>query len=478
MASTSAGDERSALAVSAFEVDSTPVAVLPMRLGRSALYDLIVPSRDKSAPTLVLNPQSATLTVNTTSDVADGDTSSIAALIANPGPDGKISLREAITAANNTAGADQISFNIPASDPGCHDVTFTQGGTTFTQHICTINPATQLPRITDPMTIDGSTQPGFSDHNLPQIELNGAGTVGVPNASFATGLLVTAGSSSIIALTINRFTSSGIILGGANGGNIVRNVNSGTDVTGNSAAGNLAGLTILSSNNTIGGTTAGNSISANNKGPVVSLFNVQTTNGATRNLIQGNGIGIGITNGGNNTDVVLNGVSGNTIGGTAGTTPGSGCNGACNSISFNVGTGVIIQNNSSKLSSSNVVQGNFIRLNGNQGVNITGGSFSNTIGGTTANARNVISGSKANGIRFDGNGTNNNLVQGNFIGVDADGIFFDRLSGQPSNNTIGGTQAGAGNVIAHHRGNGRGVHVLADGSTGKKSHARPTQKKT
>ena len=52
----------------------------------------------------------ATVTVNTTNDLIDGgDTSSITNLIATPGTDG-ISLREAIQAANNTSGADTITF--------------------------------------------------------------------------------------------------------------------------------------------------------------------------------------------------------------------------------------------------------------------------------------------------------------------------------------------------------------------------------
>ena len=41
----------------------------------------------------------SSLIVTTASDVIDGDTSSINALLANPGPDGFISLREAITGA-------------------------------------------------------------------------------------------------------------------------------------------------------------------------------------------------------------------------------------------------------------------------------------------------------------------------------------------------------------------------------------------
>lgn len=52
----------------------------------------------------------ANVTVSTTADVVDGNTTSIANLIASPGADGKISLREAILAANNTAGANAITL--------------------------------------------------------------------------------------------------------------------------------------------------------------------------------------------------------------------------------------------------------------------------------------------------------------------------------------------------------------------------------
>ena len=46
--------------------------------------------------------------VDTVNDVVDGTTSSISALLSNKGADGFISLREAIIATNNTAGADTI----------------------------------------------------------------------------------------------------------------------------------------------------------------------------------------------------------------------------------------------------------------------------------------------------------------------------------------------------------------------------------
>ncbi len=53
----------------------------------------------------------STVTVTGTADLIDGDTSSIAALIATPGNDGEITLREAVQAANNTVGEDVIEFD-------------------------------------------------------------------------------------------------------------------------------------------------------------------------------------------------------------------------------------------------------------------------------------------------------------------------------------------------------------------------------
>ena len=53
----------------------------------------------------------AVVQVNTNADVVDGDTTSITTLQAAPGVDGKISLREALNATNNTPGADEVTFD-------------------------------------------------------------------------------------------------------------------------------------------------------------------------------------------------------------------------------------------------------------------------------------------------------------------------------------------------------------------------------
>jgi hypothetical protein len=53
----------------------------------------------------------ASVTVTTLTDVSDGDTTSVANLKASPGPDGAISLREAITAINTSTDLNnQITF--------------------------------------------------------------------------------------------------------------------------------------------------------------------------------------------------------------------------------------------------------------------------------------------------------------------------------------------------------------------------------
>ncbi len=86
-------------------------------------------------------PAANVLTVSTTADTIDGTTTSVAALLANRGADGKISLREAITAANNTAGVTTIRFNV--------------GGK--------ITLGSALPNIIKPIVIDGSSVPGYLD---------------------------------------------------------------------------------------------------------------------------------------------------------------------------------------------------------------------------------------------------------------------------------------------------------------------------
>ncbi len=102
------------------------------------------------------------------------------------------------------------------------------------------------------------------------------------------------------------------------------------------------------------------------------------------------------------------------------------------------------------------------------GINVLGNN--NTIGGTTAVSRNVIGGNQAAGIRLTGAGAFSNSVIGNYIGTDrtgiaatansTHGIFIDAGA---NTNTIGGSTSSHTNVIS---GNSQcGIWIVADSNT-------------
>lgn len=240
----------------------------------------------------------------------------------------------------------------------------------------------------------------------------------------------------------------------------------GTNAAGTVAIGNsLGGLLVIDAPfNTIGGTTgtAGNLISGNNS---IGLWLTRSGH----NVIQGNLIGTDKTG----TLALPNGAdAGLSVAASADNIIGGTVTGARNLISGNNGYGVLI---SGLTSTGNQLQGNYIGSdvtgtsalgNGNNGVTVGDSAANNTIGGTTAGAGNVISGNKVEGILFT-QGAGNNLVQGNFIGTNAAGSSAIgnvqngvKILGSP-NITIGGLAAGARNVIS---GNGsNGVLVNSDG---------------
>ena len=133
----------------------------------------------------------------------------------------------------------------------------------------------------------------------------------------------------------------------------------------------------------------------------------------------------------------------NTIGGTAA--------GAGNLVSGNGASGMDI------FGTDNQVQGNYVgtdvtgtaAIGNGEGIFITGSN--NRIGGTAAGAGNVISGN-SNGVDIE-RPRGGTLVQGNRIGTDATGTAAAgerrrRARGSVPDTTVGGTAAGAGNVIS------------------------------
>ncbi len=175
--------------------------------------------------------------------------------------------------------------------------------------------------------------------------------------------------------------------------------------------------------------------------------------GARNNVVQGNRIGRNPTSAqsqGNGIGVeVGGGAFDNTVGGTTAA--------ARNVISGNVKEGVLLTDSGT---TGNVVEGNYVGTDATgthpvangTGVEIAGGASDNTVGGTNAGARNVISGNSVEGLSIAGSATTGNLVEGNYVGTDASGSVplanFDGIALSGTGNTIGGTASGAGNVFS------------------------------
>jgi hypothetical protein len=230
------------------------------------------------------------LTVDTTADVADGNTSSIQNLLENDGPDGRISLREAIAAVNNTAGQYAIDFAIPGSG------------------VETIAVASALPAITSSMTIDGTSQADYAGTPLIAIDGTFAGN-GV------NGFTLNAGNSTLRGLAIDNFSGSGIAVNSVNGVTLAGNFIGLTPA--GARAGNGTGITLAQSNNcTIGGTTAADrNVISGNIGDGVFIFR------GSGNIVQGNSIGVDAVGtaplGNNNDGVEIASSSNNQIGANA-----------------------------------------------------------------------------------------------------------------------------------------------------------------
>lgn len=306
-------------------------------------------------------------------------------------------LRQAITDANASVGVtDTIEFAIGTGQQS-------------------IAPTAVLPTISDPLIIDGTTQPGgatcgtnFTNRNL-LVEINGTNIGDQTLLTFDTG----SDGSTIKGLVINRagLTNPGLLMQNSND-HIVQCNNIGTNFAGttglNSQKAGVVANTV--SNLLVGGTGAGegNIISGNAGNPGGG----DGYRGTTTNLVfQGNYVGVG-------------------------------ANGEC------IGNG------------------------DGQGVGVTGSN--NTVGGNTSAARNVISchsgpsGSAVDLVGGFGTPSTGNKFQGNYIGTNINGTVESGygnnafvIVGDAQDNMIGGVGAGEGNIIA---GNKAGILNLSFGA--------------
>jgi CSLREA domain-containing protein len=347
--------------------------------------------------------------------------------------DGSVSLREAIQAINEGKTGDP---DISSQNPGVFGVNdtinFNISAAKTRQVIDVGNTGIgALPALTNPVTINGFSEQGATQNTLA----NG------DNANL------------LIALE------------------------------GASAGANADGLLV-------GPTAEGSTI----EGIDIFNFSLNQVELQGRSTIAGNDLGFDTSGSPTHSPLGLR-ISNSSFSVVGGTTPA-----ARNVLSGNVGPGLEIVGSTGSFAFGNLVEGNFIGTdtsgrfangngrfgpNANIGALVIAGGILNTIGGSATGARNVISGN-GNGLDIR-NGGEDNVVQGNFIGVAADGVTplpnagfgvhigsSDNLSppagpGQPnepaaSANIIGLNPKmsfnGLGNVIAFNGGDG----VQVDGS--------------
>jgi titin len=372
--------------------------------------------------------------------------------VTSTGDAGPNTLRQAILDANANPGADLITFNIT--------------GTPL------IKPATPLPPITDAVTIDGTTQPGYAGKPLIQLDGSLAG-------GGATGLTISAGSCTIKGLDITHFSGDGIRVQASN--NIIQSNYIGTDPTGTKPQSNAQnGVEIDAGTQNL---IQGNLVSGNGTFP--GHYNgIQISGiGTNQNVVAGNRIGTDFS--GNFPlpnacfgVVISSGAQNNQIGASGKSSAED--LGDRNIISGNGCSGVDIEGNGTN---QNIVAGNFIGTNvagstslanGMQGVLVRLGAQSNQIGtnGTDtdlAGERNVISGNASDGVYISDAGTGSNVVAGNYIGTDQSGLVAvaNGLNGVgvdhgTHSNRIGTNADGVGdvaerNLISGNRGHGIGI---------------------
>jgi hypothetical protein len=478
---TAPGAPSMSLAAS-LNVDSAPVAVLPMRLNQHPWHSLVtLHSGRTEAQAMDAAPDNVFTVTNTQDGTPPLNI-----------PAG--SLRAAITAANAAIGTSSIVFDIPPSDPGCNSST----------GICVIKPVPEdpsagdvfsLPAMQATLTLDGYTQPGASpntstntDNATLLIQIDGGSAVGftslVPFDSVGTtirGLVLTNWTYSNPNVIPESLSGGvGMEVRGISGfveGNFV-----GTDPTGKTSQPNFGGIfadggsfSISDPGNLIGGTTpqSRNLISGN------SMVGIAAPPSAIDMQIAGNFIGpdatgaravpVAFVSSGSPIGVVFTGGT-VTLGGTTA--------GAGNIISGADQNGINVQVNDTEntgLAVGDLIQGNLIGTDstgetalanaGLGGVVILDNPSDILVGGTTPAARNIISGNSIYGVAII-NGSANNLVQGNYIGTDitgakplgnGTGVYIgteeekgvSNSSLVPSTgNTVGGAVNGAGNVIS------------------------------
>jgi hypothetical protein len=393
-------------------------------------------------------------------------------VVLNTSDAGAGSLRQAIIDANSDAAYDTITFNIPGA--GLH----------------TIAPKSALPQITNPVLINGYSQPGASANTkavgndaVLRIAIDASGNGGgeafvvtsPADGSVIRGLVINGATKAAIHINASNTVVVGNFIGtNAAGDAFVGNTGSGVWIENGSS--NIIGATSPQARNVI--VTAGSLFSP----PEGGIF-LSGSTGRTGTVIQGNYIGLNaagtaaLNTSGSIPGIYIERASGTVIGGDDATDEFiDGFVAARNVISGNRYGIVVTSPRFGVVDVDNLrVQGNVIGLDATGLVaikNLSDGIFaikatSNDhfiIGGATAGAGNIISGNGGRGALLS---ALHITAQGNFIGTDASGTravgnsvkgLEINLSGSEApvlfDVTIGGTGAAAGNVISGNGNNG------------------------
>lgn len=395
--------------------------------------------------------------------------------VVNVNDSGPGSLRQALLDGMASAEPREIQFLLAPT-----------GGVTHT--ITLLSP---LPALTNRLTLDAATQPGYSNRPLVRLVPTGpAATVGLNlqgGSNVVRGLHLTGFSNSAVSISARGGSAVtacelltnrvGVAISGAGGhviggetpgaGNVIGRGETGIQVNGPGADGNLiagnfigvapfisAGIPVTnqfyglalfgsSSNRVRGSLSALQVISGNGQGGIFLAFD------ARHNRIEGNFVGLNTIGSGAlpNQYGIIVGAPENLIGGddtsnrnvVAGNTIGVYLSGsACwgNRVAGNfIGT----------------TAGGTVAVPASGGVRLDSGASNNVIQGTAA-APQLISGCVGTGVFVIDAGTEHNVIIGNTVGLD---VFGNVLSNQTGialfgvkHTQVGGPGAGEGNVLA------------------------------
>lgn len=334
------------------------------------------------------------------------------------------SLRAALYFAQDHPGT-TISFNLSTNDPG------------YSNGVWTIHPSGHLPVFTsrEGFTVDGGTQPGFSNH--PVIAINGSRIIPEADLGDTFGFLFYGANCRLLRVCVQGFADNGIYFKFPEAtNNTVAGCHIGTDARGLSAVANgFDGVAFWfgAQHNLLGGTGASerNVISGNGDFGVLLIHS--NTHG---NAIMGNYIGAAA----DGSNALPNHVSGvaiytqahqNVVGG-APADAGNLILGHTN------GYGVFIADPGT---TGNVVRGNTLRGN-HSGIGLLAQAGDNRIDG------NRVVDNADYGLVAAGPGVARNIVANNALCGNASAIgVFDRASGNVFTNNVLATNDNYGAIL-------------------------------